>query len=236
MPFPNTQSLAELRRDLPDWWLGAAAMPARADWLHVLQVVAEIERIPERAREPMIVQIRFAWWRELIGEIYAGQLPRPHPLAARLAEIIATHALPQALWEGWMDAMAERFDPAEGADLASTEEWLFALGAHLLRTPMDTPREAEPWQELGRMWTLLHSLRLQAFSAQPEVTLVREAAAAGMTKTMAEPGGGQKFWRAHRRIVRHYLTLAAKAQSVDALHAALRPSRVALPLRLILSY
>ncbi len=231
----NPTELQDMRRTMPDWWLGAASMPAsaRADWLHVLCVAHEIERIPEKTREPMIAQIRLAWWRELIGEIYAGQVPRPHPLAPELAALIPRHAIPYALWEGWLEAMSERFDPQENADLPSTEEWLFAIAAHLLHAPMDTPRDAEPWQELGRLWTLLHGLRLQAFSSDPQSGMVREAALAGLTCPCPEPQNGKKFWHTQRKIARHYLQAASRAKDTEALHHALRPSRVLLPLKLL---
>lgn len=240
MPDRQEAPSQALRRELPDWWLGASAMPqaARADWLHILSVVLEVERIPQRAREPMIVQIRLAWWRELIEEIYAGQVPRPHPLAARLQDIIARYDLPQTLWDGWLSAMAERFDPQENADLASTEEWLFAIAAHLLGISIDTPREAEPWQELGRIWTLLHGLRMQAFGGAPDVTLAVEAASTALRRHMAEPDAAKarRFWRVQWRIARHYLKAASKATSAAQLQIALAPSRVLLPLKLMIGF
>lgn len=233
------QTLSQaLRHEMPDWWLGASAMPqsVRADWLHILSVVLEVERIPQRAREPMIVQIRLAWWRELIEEIYAGQPPRSHPLAERLQAIIMRHALPHALWEGWLEAMAERFDPQENADMASTEEWLFALAAHLAGASLVTPREAEPWQELGRIWTLLHGLRMQAFGATPDLPLAVAASLTALEARAAEPVVPQarRFWRVQWRIARHYLHAASQAQNLPQLQAALAPSRICLPLRLML--
>ncbi|MBL4721383.1 MAG: squalene/phytoene synthase family protein [Alphaproteobacteria bacterium] len=63
----------------------------------------EIAKIHESAREPMLADIRFQWWRDAITQIYAGQ-PTRHPVVQALQESVQDHALPRAFLEDLLDA------------------------------------------------------------------------------------------------------------------------------------
>ena len=49
---------------------------------------AELAKIPELVSEPMLGQIRYQWWRDCIGEIYAGGSVRAHEVSTPVAEMV----------------------------------------------------------------------------------------------------------------------------------------------------
>jgi hypothetical protein len=74
------------------------------------------------AREPMIADIRFAWWRETIEGARSGN-PRPHAVAKALAETFSAVTLPggpfDRMIDGWSNArepFASEAQAVENAD------------------------------------------------------------------------------------------------------------------------
>jgi len=64
--------------------LAYAPAAARAEWETLLALDLRLAGIVRGAREPMLAQIRLAWWRDRLGEDPA-KWPRGEPLLARLA-------------------------------------------------------------------------------------------------------------------------------------------------------
>jgi len=62
----------------------------------------EIARIRETVSEPMLGQIRLQWWRDAIGEIYAGT-PRNHPVAVALCAVTRRYDPTRARFEAMID-------------------------------------------------------------------------------------------------------------------------------------
>lgn len=62
---------------------------AKADWQVFLALNARLEAVVRQAREPVLAQIRMAWWRDQLGEDVARR-PASEPLLASL--------------DGWSDA------------------------------------------------------------------------------------------------------------------------------------
>ena len=64
---------------------------------------AEIAGIRDRVSEPMPGEIRLQWWRDVIasGDLDAGS---GHPVATALVAAIATHKLPRAAFDNYLEA------------------------------------------------------------------------------------------------------------------------------------
>lgn len=69
----------------------------------------EISRIPETVSEEMIGYIRYAWWREALDELYAGQEGRAHEVVQALAPIISQTKVKRETFEHILDARQQQF-------------------------------------------------------------------------------------------------------------------------------
>ncbi|NWG46510.1 MAG: squalene/phytoene synthase family protein, partial [Alphaproteobacteria bacterium] len=103
-----------LRRRDPDRFFAASFSPApvRARLLALYGLHHELADIAETVREPMIGQIRLAWWREALPAIGAGE-PPGHPVAIALAEALRPEGLAGVLLprlEALVEARAEALE------------------------------------------------------------------------------------------------------------------------------
>ncbi|MEO5597806.1 MAG: hypothetical protein ABIQ66_04225 [Novosphingobium sp.] len=64
--------------------LAYAPAKCRNDWLTVLALDARLAAVIRQSREPVLGQIRLAWWREKLEALSAGN-PPAEPLLARIA-------------------------------------------------------------------------------------------------------------------------------------------------------
>lgn len=71
----------------------------RSDWLTFLALDDRLGRVVRTAREPILAQIKLAWWRDRLGADPAGW-PKGEPLLARLAGWEERTGL-VALVDGW---------------------------------------------------------------------------------------------------------------------------------------
>ena len=76
-----------VRRVDEDRWLASRFAPAgvrsRLTALYALNY--EISRTAETVTQPALGDIRLAWWREAVEEIYAGRAVRAHPALSAFA-------------------------------------------------------------------------------------------------------------------------------------------------------
>jgi len=79
-----------LRRHDRDRYLSALFVPAdrRGAAIALYVFNHEIAKTREVVTEPLLGQIRLQWWREAIGEAYAGGAIRPHEVMTPLAGAI----------------------------------------------------------------------------------------------------------------------------------------------------
>lgn len=104
--------LAELRCHDYYRYLWAICAPAasRHDVAALLAWVMEIESIPTKVSEELIAHMRFAWWREVLDELFAGKPPRQgHPVIEALAPMIAAGKVQRETMDAVIDKTAERF-------------------------------------------------------------------------------------------------------------------------------
>ena len=125
---------ASVRAADPDRYFSAlfAPAPSRPLLIALYAFNAEVARIAETVREPMLGAIRLEWWRETVEQAAKGS-PRNHEVARGLAALFAAHKLEPALLEGIIaargfDGSAECF-----ADFAALEDYLDASGGALMR-------------------------------------------------------------------------------------------------------
>lgn len=148
------------------------APPAvRADLLALYAFNLEVARIPELVSEPMIGEIRLAWWREAIGEIYEGRTRR-HEVVEALAAAIPRHNLPRDLFDRLIDARAHDLDDAPPATLAAlityaegSSSTLMELALRLLAGELAGEAQAAA-RQAGVAYALAGILRAIPFHAQ----------------------------------------------------------------------
>jgi phytoene synthase len=102
------------REHARDQWLGAlyANAEARGALFALASFDTEIRYALKRARDPNLMAIRLAWWREVIsGERQAEAAGNPVALALRAA--IDAYGLPQAWLEAMLDARLQAIAPQE---------------------------------------------------------------------------------------------------------------------------
>lgn len=91
--MPNTPTPPETIDPVERFALAYAAPQARPAWEALLVFQHRLEDAARPGREPLMVQLRLAWWRDRLAEPSA-QWPVGEPLLARLA-----------MWEGEANAL-----------------------------------------------------------------------------------------------------------------------------------
>jgi phytoene synthase len=140
---------AELQARDRDRWLACLYAPAsaRPGLIALFALDCELAGLVASTTEPMLGEIRLAWWRERLEELDAGKAPA-QPLLAALRD----HALPAVrgaelagLEDRWLAMIGSDDVPAAHIDGGGL---LFALAARLLGG------DAAVAEALGRAWVL----------------------------------------------------------------------------------
>lgn len=123
-----------VRRFDPDRYFSALFAPAdKRPFLHALYALnVELARVAESVREPMLAEIRLAWWRETVEGARKGQ-PRNHAVARALTETLAATDLPQALFDRMIEARSFDASPEVFGDLAALEAYADATSGNVMR-------------------------------------------------------------------------------------------------------
>lgn len=181
--------VARLRWSESDRFLSAlfAPPPARAGLLALAALDWELKRIPALVSEPMLGAIRYQWWRDTIGGIYAGTTPA-HEIGPALAQAIEAGDLPPQAFHGWIDARERELDEVPFATLAGLEAAVgdadgaaMELAARVATGGRDVPGA----RDAGTAWGMVALLRRVQAAAGigicllPEETLRAHAAAPG---------------------------------------------------------
>jgi phytoene/squalene synthetase len=118
----------------PDRYFSALFAPAeKRPFLFALYAFnSELAHVGETVREPMLGEIRLAWWRETLDGARA-HAPRPHHVARALAAMLAASDLPADVLDAMIDA--RQFDLLDGtfADTANRDAYVDATSANLMR-------------------------------------------------------------------------------------------------------
>lgn len=125
---------AEVRSNDYDRYLSAlfAPRPTRNHLFALYAVNHEIAKTAETAREPLAGAIRLQWWREAMGELFAGK-PRGHEAVLALADTLRAHDLPRAFFDALIDARERDFDENPFADMAALKAYADATSGTVMR-------------------------------------------------------------------------------------------------------
>ena len=123
-----------VRRRDPDRFFAALFAPsAKRKYLYALYAFNyELAHIAEVVREPMLAEIRLAWWRETMEGARAGK-PRNHDVSRAMVEVLAENDLPAALFERMIEARSYDASPDVFADFDALEAYCDATSGTLMR-------------------------------------------------------------------------------------------------------
>ena len=143
---------AQVRAADPDRWLSSRFVSdpqARADLIALYAFEAELMAIPTRVTQPLLAEMRYAWWREQLDGVWAGVARKGHPVLEALTDIVGRHGLDRAPFDALIEAHIGRVH-GEPHDLDA-----FYVG------PMQTavrvltgPGHADRVTEAARVWGL----------------------------------------------------------------------------------
>ena len=142
----------EARRSDHDRYLTCLFAPAerREALFALLAFNAEIARVRDSVREPMMGRIRLQWWRDTIEILYQSEAPPfSHPVAAALKPAILGHRLSRAHFESLIDAREADLEPQPPSSLADLTLYAEATSAPLVALFLEA-LGAEEWPEVGR--------------------------------------------------------------------------------------
>jgi phytoene synthase len=128
MDAPDTDTLdAAVRRSDPDRWLASRFIgdaEARADVVAVYAFNDELSRIADAVREPLLGEIRLAWWGEALDEVFAGGEVRRHPVVEALAQAVRRRRLVRAPFDAMVEARHADLDKLPLADEAALKRYV----------------------------------------------------------------------------------------------------------------
>jgi 15-cis-phytoene synthase len=184
-----------VRRMDPDRWLASRYIgdeAARADVIALYAFNYELSRAAEVASQPLVAEMRLAWWREALEEMFEGRPVRRHPVALALAAAAARRGLERQDLEALVDARLRELDtwPLAEAEveayLDATAGGLMALAARVLSPEAG----AGQTRHAARAWGLAGLARLGGrLPADWGADQVREKVGAAIQRTRRELAG-----------------------------------------------
>jgi len=158
-PRPDDDLDAMVRRVDPDRWLSSrfiADPQARSDVIALYAFDHELARAPKVASNPILGEIRLAWWREVLDEVFEVRPVRHHPTAQALAEMVRRRGLPREALEPMIDGRLRELEPAP-MDAAEALEWAYGCGggaAEAARAILDPKSRVGAASAAGAAWAL----------------------------------------------------------------------------------
>lgn len=159
----------------PDFVVAAYFVPAqrRQAALAVMGFADGLARVALQVREPLVAQIRYAWWREQVDAIHSGREVHA-PLMRQVREAVVAHGLPRAPFDAMVDAHA-----------LDCEAVPFADSDRFLAYCRDT---------MGSLLVLL--ARVLGAEGRADAACAHAGLAAGASAQLE----GFAYWRHHRRL------------------------------------
>ncbi len=162
---------AEVRRDDPDRWLATLFLPetARPAVHALLAFNLEVAKIRDAVSQPMLGEIRYQWWRDLLGDGAAGG----NPVAEALLDTVARHRLDVARLLALIEARSfDLYDDPMPSALAlenyarDTAGPLFELTAAILAPGFPAPAAVREAAAAYALTGLLRALPFQVMRGQ----------------------------------------------------------------------
>jgi phytoene/squalene synthetase len=203
-----------VRRVDPDRYLSALFAPAdRRPLLFALYAFNhELAHIGETVKEPMVADIRLAWWRESVEGACDGH-PRNHDVVRGLSELFRRSGVPLEPFEAMI--AARRFDVGAAAfnDIGSLEDYADATSGNVMRIAariLDDRTDYALLRQAGMAYALAgllrampsHAARGKSFLPQllvnqggekHAITLIAKSALAHHAAARSRPKPGRAF-------------------------------------------
>lgn len=80
----------------------------RTDLVALYAFEAELMAIPAKVSQPMLAEMRYAWWAEQMDGVFAGEPRKGHPILERLSQTVRKHGLDRSALDGLIDAHIDR--------------------------------------------------------------------------------------------------------------------------------
>ena len=81
---------------------------ARADLIALYAFEAELMAIPTRVTQPMLAEMRYAWWSEHLDGVFAGTPRKGHPVLEALAAAVIARGLERPAFDALIEAHVDR--------------------------------------------------------------------------------------------------------------------------------
>lgn len=155
----------QIKRADPDRWLASRLIADEAARAHVEAIYLlnhELARAAMVTSQPLVGEMRLAWWGEALAEMFERRRVRSHPVAHALEHAVKDHALPRALLDGMVDARLRDLDPAPMTEaelepyIDATAGAVMALAARILSPGVEAART----RHAARAWALAGLSRL----------------------------------------------------------------------------
>lgn len=101
----------QVRAADPDRWLSSRFVgdpQARADLIALYAFEAELMSIPTRVTQPLLAEMRYAWWREQMDGVFAGTARKGHPVLEAFTDLVARRGLDRAPFDALIEAHIDR--------------------------------------------------------------------------------------------------------------------------------
>lgn len=133
-PILANRLAAAVRAADPDRYFASLFAPAaQRPYLFAFYAFnAELARVAETVREPMLGEIRLEWWRESVVAAAKG-VARNHDVARGLTALFAERDLASADFEALIAARAFDSSPGYFADFAALENYVIATSGAVMR-------------------------------------------------------------------------------------------------------
>jgi phytoene synthase len=118
----------------PDLYVASFFVPAahRSDVLALMRFAVELERVSVQVKEPMIAQIRYAWWREQVAALWEGRAVAS-PVVQGLGPVVGAHQLPRAPFDAMIDAHGLDCEATPFSGMAQFEAYCRDTSGSLMR-------------------------------------------------------------------------------------------------------
>lgn len=106
----------------PDLHVASFFVPVarREDVLALMRLSVELGRVASQVKEPLIAQIRYAWWREQVAALFEGRAVAS-PVVQALVPVASRHSLPRAVFDAMIDAHGLECETIPFSDMAQFE-------------------------------------------------------------------------------------------------------------------
>jgi phytoene synthase len=172
-PVLANRLAAAVRAADPDRYFATlfAPAPQRAYLFALYAFNAELARVAENVREPMLGEIRLEWWRESVEAASKG-VSRNHDVARGLTALFAARSLAVADFEALIAARAFDSSPDHLADFAALESYLASTSGAVMRLAArllagdPAPGTAQGLRDAGLAYGLTGLLRALPFHSR----------------------------------------------------------------------